>query len=111
MKNKVLTYQKNNCYWACKTYQDEELEQIESIEDEDGTIRKRFIIKGLEDGPIFEEPKVLIDAAMPQKRLNWEEFPSISMGYRPIYYTTSTWTTNTATTTVDPNFYYYYTAR
>lgn len=65
MKNKIYNYYKDQCYFGLKLYKDEELEQIESIEDEDGTIRKRFIIKGMEDGPIFEEPKILKDAAVP----------------------------------------------
>lgn len=38
-----------------------ELEQIESIENEDGSLRKRFIIKGLKNSPIFEEPNRIGD--------------------------------------------------
>lgn len=43
-------------YYLNKEYKEEDLEQIECIEEEDGTIRNRFMIKNHKDSPVFVEP-------------------------------------------------------
>lgn len=58
---------------------DDELEQIESIEDETGEIRNRFIIKGLENSPIFVEEKTL-------KLKNRYDYPITEREYREALY-------------------------
>jgi len=49
MLNQKLIYQ-------YREYKEEALEQIECIEEEDGTIRNRFMIKNHNNSPIFIEP-------------------------------------------------------
>ena len=44
-----------------KTIRDEDLEEIEGIELDNGDIKKRFILKGEENGDIFMEAKGIIE--------------------------------------------------
>jgi len=105
MKNKIYNYYKNQSCIGFKLYKDDELEQIECIEDEDGVIRKRFIIKGMEDGPIVEEPKEI--AEPPRSNVIGGWYVS-----QPTTWTTTTTGANyigatTATTIYSPVWYKY----
>ena len=48
-------------YYIDRYYQEAELEEIEGLEKDNGTIRRQFVIKGLESSPTFIEPEKLFD--------------------------------------------------
>jgi len=56
-----MTYHISNKYsflYKGKALRDDELEQIESWEEDDGVLLEQFVIKGLENSPIYKEPRI-----------------------------------------------------
>lgn len=46
-------------FYNNREYKLDEMEQIESIEDDNGNIRARYVIKGLADSPVFVDNKII----------------------------------------------------
>ena len=58
-------------FW--KTLLESDMEEIEGVEQEDYTIRRRFVLKGEEKGTIFQEAKGII-VSVPYNRLKFPDY-------------------------------------
>lgn len=85
-------------YHKGKPVPEEDLEQIESIEDDDGEIRERYRLKDDEFGPVFITAK---------KNFYSKEYSPIYMGWATTTYT-PTYVTSTTTTIPTGNIFYQY---